>query len=287
MAISRIGAGAQGASQTSGGSVACAYPSAYTAVEKDLALIVVGGWSSDLTDPSAPSGYTLRSSEQREIGAFDLRLVTYWKKLTAGEAAPSFTVPASWSGNSGGLSAQMVVYRGVDPVDPFDVADATGDAAAASTWTPPAITPVTNNAVVVSAVSSGDDNALNLNTANSFALALSGASYDTTLGSDHAVGVADVTKAVAGLVTMCIWNQSAVGADPWCGITMALRPEITVASRVTRAMLTQMVVGDRGRVTRALLTQMITGDRGRITRAMLTLVVDTTARPSQPRFKHL
>jgi hypothetical protein len=124
------------------------------------------------------------------------------------------------------VSAQIAAYRYT--ADTQDATAATNDAAAAATWTPPSVTTNTPNALVISCVVTADDNALNFNTANSFTLAMSGANYDTTTGSDHAVGMGYLVKATAGAVTMPIWNESAVGNDAWVGVTVAFRRKVSM-----------------------------------------------------------
>jgi RHS repeat-associated protein len=189
----------------------------------DLAILIVAGRPSDTSQPAAPAGWTLRSSSLREAGANDLRVMTFYRVLTATNTNPTVTLPANWQGNARGASAQIAVWRGVSTTTPFDTADITGNAAAA-TWTPPTITTVTAGAWVVSLVASADDNALALSTAQSFTARISGANYDTTTGGDHAIALADKAQATAGAVIQPTWSQTVNGTDPWAGITFALRP---------------------------------------------------------------
>jgi hypothetical protein len=276
LAIEFIGVGTQAASETNGGACNPPAPSGYSAVERDFGIVLCAGRPTDTAEPSTPSGWTKRTSVLFEIGANDLKLIVFHRKFAAGDAMPTFTVPSSWSGTSAGMSTQLAVYRGVDTTTPFDVADQTTTSAAATTLAAPGITTVTDEAMVLSAVATGDDNALNLSVANSFTLRMSGTGYDTTLGGDHAVGLAEKLQAAFGAVTMPTWNQSVNGSDPWVAITMALRPAFEEASRVTRAMQTLALAGDRGRVTRAVHTAVWQGDRARATRAMQTLIMDGT-----------
>lgn len=222
--ISFVGAGAQAVGTTSAATVACAYPTSYTATTNDLGILFVAGLPTDTTDVAAPSGWTARSSSLREVGTNDLKIQTMYRVIQSGDSAPTVTIPASWSGTNGGVSCQMGVWRYVDPGTPFDVADVTGNNAAAATWQPTGVTTVTNFALAVSAVATADDNALNFNTARGFTAHMSGANYDTTTGGDHAVGVAALIMPISGAVTFPTWNESAVGNDAWAGISFALRP---------------------------------------------------------------
>ena len=221
--ISFVAAGAQVVSTTNGGSLTPAIPAGTQA--DDLALVFVAGRPTDTTEPATPAGWNKRTpTSLRAAGANDLKVIVFWKVLVGGDTNPSFTVPASWSGNGGGMSAQVGVWRGVDTLTPFDVADVASNAAAAATWTPSAITTATANAWVISVVASADDNALAIGNANGFSARMSGTAYDTTSGGDHANAVADKLQATAGTATMLSWSQTVNGTDVWAGITLALRP---------------------------------------------------------------
>ena len=178
----------------------------------------------DLLTEWPPAGWNKRANTSlREMGATDLKIIVFWKVLAGGDTNPSFTVPSTWA--AGGISAAIGVWRGIDTITPFDVAnDVTGNTAAADQWTPPSITTVTPDAWVISAVATSDDNALAIVTANGFTARLTGANYDNSAGADHSLGVADRVQATAGAVTMLRWDQTVNGTDQWAGITLALRP---------------------------------------------------------------
>jgi hypothetical protein len=220
--ISFVAASALVVSNTSGATLTPTLPGG-TQVD-DLAIVFVAGRPSDTSEPNTPTGWTRRNASFLAIGgANDLRIITYYRVLQGGDTSPSFTVPTNWSGTNGGMSAAIAVWRNVDVVTPFDVADVTGNSAA-NPWTPPAVTTATANAWAVSAVATSDDNALAIGTANGFNARMSGGGYDTTTGGDHAIGVADKLQAAAGGVTMLSWNQTNSPTDSWVGITLALRP---------------------------------------------------------------
>ncbi|HEY7647760.1 MAG TPA: hypothetical protein VID04_02050 [Methylomirabilota bacterium] len=219
--ISFVGAGALVTSATSGASLTPALPS--TQVD-DLAIVFVAGRPSDTSEPTTPTGWTKRTASYLAIGGSnDLKIITYYKVLLGGDSNPSFTVPATWSGANGGMSAAIGVWRNVDVTTPFDVADVTGNSGA-NPWTPPAVTTATANARAVSAVATSDNNALAIGTANGFTARMSGAAYDTTTGGDHSIAVADKLQASVGAVTMLSWNQTNNATDSWVGISFALRP---------------------------------------------------------------
>lgn len=217
-----VGVGAQTVTLTIGATLA---PALHASTQAgDLLVMAIAGRPAGSTITNTFSkAWTLAGERFREIGTFDLYLGVYYRYAEPGETATTVTPDADFltSSTTGGVSAQVATYRYTSNV--LDVAAAVGDAAAAATWTPPAVTTGTPNCMVISCVATADDNALNHNTANSFTLAMSGASYDTTTGSDHAVGMAYLLKTTAGAVTMNIWNESAVGNDAWVGVTVAFR----------------------------------------------------------------
>jgi hypothetical protein len=172
-----------------------------------------------------PSGWAQRGIVYRNIDASaDLTLAVWWKVAGSSESDPSVTINSA----SNGWSAQIAAYRGVDTANVWDVASAaTGSNAAATTWTPPSVTTVTANAWTLSTVATSDANALGFSVSQSFTARMSGASYDTTTGSNHAIGLADKSIASPGAVTMPTWSQTVNGADSWTGISDALRPSTT------------------------------------------------------------
>jgi MSHA biogenesis protein MshQ len=226
--IAFIGAGAQIVT-TTGASIIPVIPTGTAA--NDFAVLIIAGRPSDASEPAAPAGWTLRSSIINTGPTPDLKIMTFYRVLAGGDANPTVSLPAGWQDTSGtaeGMSGQIAVWRGVNTVTPFDVADVTGTSVAAATWTPPTIATVTNWARVVSAVATSDDNSLDNSAAQGFTLRMSGGAYDTTTGSDHAMGLADRLQATAGAPTMPTWRQNTAGAnDLWASITFALRPVTT------------------------------------------------------------
>jgi hypothetical protein len=227
MTIARVGVGAMAVSITASGNLTADYPAGYSAIDGHVALVWLSGRPTGTSEPATPAGYTKRNTFLREIGANDLRGSLYYRRLVAGDAAPVFQLPATeWDGTSAGMSVTMVVYSGVDPASPFDVADATLDSAASLTFTPPAVTTVSDKAWVLAFVSTSDDNNLNLQSGSEqgFTQVFGGTSYMTTTGGDHSTGMADLEITPAGTPTMPVFEQT-VGTDSWVAITVALRAE--------------------------------------------------------------
>lgn len=225
--ITFVAAGAQ----VSGGAVASITPVIPAGTQAgDFAVLIVGGRPTDATNPGAPAGWTLRSSSLREVGVNDLNILTFYRVLAGGDANPVVSLPATWQGAAAGMSGQIAVWRGVDRVNPFDTTDVTGNSAAVRNWIPPQITTVTPGAWVVTTVATSDDNALAFaaGLGQGFTLRMSGIAYDTALGGDHAIGLADLLQAAAGTPTMPTWRQTVNNNDLWASITFALRPALTI-----------------------------------------------------------
>lgn len=229
MAITFVGVGALAGDSVATNTITYAWPSGYTAVAGDVAIIIEGGWAGVATaPPNPPTGFTTIGTASRQPTTGNYIVITALRDvLTAGQAAPTRTVPngASWAstGATWGVAGYVMVFRGVNQTTPIDATATTGSSAPAATFTAPAITTATANALVISNVITGDDNALNFNTANGFSLRASGGAYDDTIFEDFSYGSASFIKATAGATTMPIWNQSVNGNDSWAGLTIALR----------------------------------------------------------------
>src|SRR5512137_1208690 len=108
--VSFVAAGAQTAG--TGNSITPAIPAG--TVAGDLAILIVAGRPTDTSNPPAPTGWTLRTTALQEVGANDLKIVTFYRVLAGGDADPAVTLPAAWQGNSAGMSGQIAVWRGVE-----------------------------------------------------------------------------------------------------------------------------------------------------------------------------
>jgi hypothetical protein len=221
--ITFVGGSAQVVS-ASAGSISPAIPAGTMA--DDFAVLIVAGRPSDESEPAAPTGWTLRSSVYREVSSTDLKIMTFYRLLTGGDANPVVTLPAAWVGSPAGMSGQIAVWRGVNTTTPFDVTDTTGQSNPNPTdwFVPPAITTVSAGAWVVAAAATSDDNDVRFLSAVGFTARMSGTSYDTTVGDDHSVALADITQSTAGVVGMPTWNENTNAPDRWVAITFALRP---------------------------------------------------------------
>src|SRR5688572_4577401 len=83
--ITFVGNGAQVARDTAG-SISPAIPGLTLA--GDFAVLVVVGKPADLSEPATPAGWTLRTSVWRKVSSTDLRIMTFYRALTGGDANP-------------------------------------------------------------------------------------------------------------------------------------------------------------------------------------------------------
>lgn len=229
MAITHVGVGAQAASTTSPISV----PLPAGIAENDLLWMIVAGRPAEALGSNDTVTIDAGAAGWAQLGATSYQLtpaatelsVQVWTKLAGGsEADPSLGIGTSLAQSSSGFSGQIGASRGVDLSTPSDATPVTSGSGAAPTWTPTGIATITNAAVVLSIVASADDNALALNVDQGFTAVMSGADYDTNVGSDHAVAVAYKEIVSPGLVTMPEWVETVNGNDAWAGITIALQP---------------------------------------------------------------
>lgn len=227
--VSFVGIGVFAVDTVTGNPVSAAFPASYSAVTNDVAIVAAQGLHNNTTSlaPTAPSGYNQIDTRFQNIATYDLQITGYIDKLTSGDSAPSVTVPAAYSTSSGGLSAYMGVFRGVDTTTAQDATAVVSSGAAAATFTPTGITTVNENAMVVSLVASADDNALGLSVAQGFTLRAGGtidaSAYDTTTGGDHAMGMATRLGALQALQTQAAAPAQLTAVDNTAGTAFNYR----------------------------------------------------------------
>lgn len=219
--VTFIGAGAWSPSVTDGAAVAADFPAGYTAIHGDIAIVIAAGLHNNTTSlaPTTPSGYTLIDTRFQNIATYDIQITAYLRVLQTGDAAPTVTLPTPYSTSSGGMACHMLVFRNADPKIPQDATAVVSSGAAAASFTPTGITTVSEGAMVVSMVISGDDNALGLLAASEqgFTLRAGGASYDTTTGGDHAVGSATRSGSIVALTSQAAAPSQLTATDATAG----------------------------------------------------------------------
>ena len=177
----------------------------------DVGLLVAGTRASGGTSVTS-TDWTLIDTTLNATPAPDIELHTLRQLLSAGETDPSVACAAP--GNQWGCL--LAAWSGVDATTPVDATttEATG---ASATPTSPAITTVTDGAMVVAIVySRATAGVWSLGTANGFTLRAA------VRPGPISIGIADMIQAPAGLVTMPVWSQSA--AYDYSAQTIALRP---------------------------------------------------------------
>lgn len=235
MAITHVNVGTFAQTNTASGTnqsqITPGLPSGVQEGDLLLALIAAGGdiVTSTITGMGT---YALRGSELWvDYGAGGMFQAVCWKFAGASESATQFTVTCETS-TGGGLWGAVAAFRASRgfPADPFDLASPSQgqtypSPGTSTTFTPPSVTPLTAGSCVISFVTTSDDNALALSVGNEAGFTITGiagAGYDSTLGSDGALGVAYKTDCT-GETTICTWNQTLVGPDYWSYQTVAIK----------------------------------------------------------------
>lgn len=235
MSISLVNVGTFAETQTASGTnqsqITPGLPSGVQQNDLLLALIAAGGDAVTSTITSMGT-YTLRGSEMFvDYGTGGMFQAVCWKFAGSSESATQFTVTCE-TGNGGGLWGAVAAFRSTEgfPADPFDLASVSQGQTyptpgASTTYTPPSVTTQTNGAMVISFVTTNDNNELALDTGNEqgFTLGYGGTGYDSTLGSDGALGMAWKVVSSLGSVTMPTWIQGANGSDYWSYQTIAIK----------------------------------------------------------------
>lgn len=187
----------------------------------DLLVVFLVDFSAGTVETTwTSSGWQLR--KKNYDGTFNNRWSQhmFWKVAGGSESNPTFTRSA---GTVTEAIAAAAAWSGLFGSNPWDGTAASGNNAAQQTFAPPSFTTNNANARVISFVASLDDNALALSVGNEqgFTGRMTGGGYDTTLGSDESLGMADKAQASPGSVTICTWNQTTNNNDAWMYITDA------------------------------------------------------------------
>lgn len=162
-------------------------------------------WTSEADQESVATGYSTR--------LFRCKFNGTWS------ANPIFTKTGT---GTLAYSIRMIVFRGVDPTNPIDVAYQWEETASSNTQTAPSLTTVTNGAVVVHFLCTSDDNTFSLDTAgwNAF-----NPLYVRNLsGNDQATAGAYKVIATAGASGTCQFTLTALGPEVGQIHSIALKP---------------------------------------------------------------
>lgn len=191
--------------------------------ENDVVIVAVSISADTLVAPNiVTSGYVPAATLYSDDG-FDINLLVAYKVMGS---TPDTSIAISHTGNINyGLAVAIHVWEGIDTTTPLDVAATTATGIDTAIPNPPAITPITNNSVILACAASGHNDAAELYSAApaTFSnLVTDGISESF----DGMVGIASNTGAVA-LAEVDPGNFSIAFTDvntySWACVTLALR----------------------------------------------------------------
>ena len=189
----------------------------------DLVVIGVTVASQGRTPACAISGYTAGTQQNANGTTYDTSLNLSWKFMGL-TPDTTFTLPST--GNTADAQRYTVqVWRGVDPTNPFDVADVVATGAGTGRPNPGSITPTTSGAVVgiigAGAAATGAAYTAPANYTTNFLTGSTADTNDAMIGSGYrswTSGAEDPAAYTGGTTN---------AADSWAAFTYALRPEVS------------------------------------------------------------
>lgn len=188
------------------------------AQEGDI-IILCYGWNStsDGSPSVVTSGYTT-VAELYSNDVYDANLLVAYKAFTG---TPDATVEVAFGADPTVLLYQ--IWRGVDLTTPMDVAATTATGTNTDRVNSPAITPVTDGAVILSLGIGAADSSAGLTTPSGME---NGASQEQSgAGGSVSANIAYYSDWVSGAYDPAAWSGGSNGAeDSWCAVTIALRP---------------------------------------------------------------
>jgi hypothetical protein len=130
------------------GAITPGYPAAYTAIADDIAITYIETNSETVT---APTNWAQAASASVTSGT-TTRLTAFWRRLTAGEAAPAYSSVANHK------VGRMIVVRGVRTAgNPFSIAPASTELVADTTVSIPGMTTSNPDCLILYAFGTGQD----------------------------------------------------------------------------------------------------------------------------------
>lgn len=227
-----VGALATGASSSGNTAVNIPWPTGYTPLADDFAVIVcVGRLQTAATNPPLPTqGFSQDSTVLVDVtdSTSDMQTTVFTKKLTGSESVPQFTNNNSTTVyGSRGIAYRLAIFRGVDSSTAIDASAVTSTSGQATSFTPTGVATTYQDTAVLSIVGISDDNTLSLSTSQGFSLSFQSS---TTAGDDMTLGLAFKRLTTSGSVTNPTWQYSSTGPDDWACITLALKAAPPVGS---------------------------------------------------------
>lgn len=180
----------------------------------DLVMVVIVNGANQ--NSTAPAGWTQIANPSGGAGCSkgQFEFQAFWH-VSAGETSVTMSNVQT---NSGGVSAWVVTYSGI-PSPAVNGTIASGQSAAASTFTPPSYTTTAANATVISMAAVCAANTLSLSVANGFSLDVSTTNTPPG-GQGGGLGLASRGVPTAGAVTLPTWSQTGTAAL-WAYISVA------------------------------------------------------------------
>lgn len=238
MPLLYVGRGSAVASKTINATLTMGFPTGYSAVAGDLAIVQLAGWGSN-NGPlfSIPTGYTGTSQSERNIGTSqNLCTRLAYKVLDGTESAPSITVQADYSDTNyttNSCAGVCTIWRGVNIYNPIGGTDIAASTAAqdfqpdAPTGTNVKTSTTTSNYQgIISFVATGDNNGKSFASAQSFTEI---ADVSSTINSNLYLSIGSAYRFIprkGTSYTMCTWRQSddgfVAGYDSWATVSIAI-----------------------------------------------------------------
>jgi len=195
-----------------------------TPQEGDLLVAITGNcWQSDLDRTTTVGAVTM--TELADIFASDLTDVNMWagyKVLDATDIAADTVNFAGAVSADNASTIAIFVIRSADETTPIDVTTATATGANTANANPPAITPVTEDALILVAAVGGSEAATSYTNNPDSLENLVNASGDDFKNSFI---VAGSTPWVGGAFDPQVFTANVNStSDSWCAVTIAIRP---------------------------------------------------------------
>lgn len=232
MAVSYVGVGGQGASNTNGATITYNWPSGYTPVFGDVAFVFQTGWwtMSGGVGPNGPtpSGYTFADKHYRDMGSGAcIGSSWHYKLLDGTESAPQVTLTSTYAGTANVTNGFVVILRQVDMNDVYDLGSKYSSGSATS-LTITSFSTTQNDTITLSGVGQGGAGAIARGTGGtsaSWVYRATGSGYDTTLGNNSAAGLATRLLGTAGALGFHDWQSSVSAA--WAGLALKVNSAST------------------------------------------------------------
>lgn len=184
----------------------------------DTVIVIPAIGSNADRDMIITSGYTELADHYVNGTTYDANIGAFLKQLSAADTTVTFGSSGSANDAQGGV---LLLFRGVDPTTPLDVALVPGGGTGTGKPNPEPITPVTVGAVGVFGGAQAAATAVNL-TSSDLTAFRQVIQADT---NDIAVGAGFIEWSGSGAIDPAVFGGgSSVAANSWASVSFALRP---------------------------------------------------------------